>query len=76
MSKLKPVSDAVYRRVCESREFFELFIAEVCRASIKQGAEAMRMAVLSEFERWFLAKESNGSFVRSLQKLPIPKDEP
>ncbi len=40
----------------------------------RRGAEAMRMAVLAEFKRWFLAKEPMISFVRNLQGLPIPED--
>jgi hypothetical protein len=45
-------------------------------AALKQGAEAMRMAVLAEFERWFLAKESTVSFVRSLQVLRVDENKP
>ena len=42
----------------------------------KQGVETMRMAVLAEFERWFLAKEPTVSFVRSLQVLRVDENKP
>lgn len=35
------------------------------------GVEAMRMAVLAEFERWFLAHESPVTFVRALRVLSV-----
>jgi hypothetical protein len=68
MSQLKPASDAIYRRVCESREFFDLFMTEVCRASINQGAEAMRTALLQ--------RVSWGSDVADrIRAEPVPEDE-
>lgn len=36
-----------------------------------RGVESMRMAVLAEYERWFMAKESAVTFVRSLRVLSV-----
>ena len=42
-------------------------------AAFTRGTQAMRMAVLAEFERWYMAKESPVYFVRSLRVLSVPE---
>ena len=68
MSQLKTASDAVYRRVCESREFFDLFMAEVCRASLNQGAEAKRTALLQRVS-W------GSDLADRIRAEPVPEDK-
>ena len=52
------------------------WVPAVERAAFRRGAEAMRMGVLAEFEKWFLAKEPTVSFVRSLRVLRVDENKP
>jgi hypothetical protein len=55
---------------------FKASVASGKESAFARGADAMRMAVLAEFERWFLAKESGFTFARSLRALSIPEVAP
>lgn len=50
---------------------FKASVASGKESAFARGVEAMRMAVLAEFERWFMANESAVTFVRSLRVLSV-----
>ena len=51
------------------REFIRVELES--ERAFSRGTEAMRMAVLDEFVRWFLAGESGVTFVRALRVLSV-----
>ena len=80
VERLRAKDDAWDKHVCGrkpsslvNRQFHEQFVQLESKRAFARGANAMRMAVLAEFERWFLAKESGVTFVRSLRAIPIPE---
>lgn len=56
---------------CDKKQLFEGVKAVGEMTAFDRGSQAMRMAVLAEFERWFMAKESPVYFVRNLRVLSV-----
>lgn len=69
MSLLTDVRDATYQRVCESREFFDLYVEEVRKVAFQSGAEAMREAAMQAFNHTSMA-------ALVVHNLPDPEDKP
>ena len=80
VERLRAKDDAWDKHVCDrepsslvNRQFHEQFVQLESERAFARGADEMRMAVLTEFERWFLAHESAVAFVRALRVLSVDK---
>ena len=78
VDRLRAKDDAWDKHVCGrepsslvNRQFHEQRVELESERAFSRGTEAMRMAVLDEFVRWFLAGESGVTFVRALRVLSV-----
>lgn len=80
VDRLRAKDDAWDKHVCDrapsslvNRQVHEETVQLESERAFARGVESMRMAVLAEFERWFLAHESPVTFVRALRVLSVDK---